>query len=74
MQSLHHFLRDAVGDVQQVRATRLHIIQQVIGVRPITPCIDETGDVKKGSATDYGEAVRRQLGTSCQRHSFCSCL
>jgi len=46
-QSLHHFLRDAVWNVQQVRATRLHLIQQVIGVRPMTLCIDETGDVKK---------------------------
>ncbi len=59
-QSLHHFLRDAVWDVQQVRATRLHIIQQVIGVRPMTLCIDETGDVKKGRATDY--AAKQYIG------------
>lgn len=52
-QSLHHFLRDAIWPVQQVRAIRLHLIQQVIGVRPMTLCIDETGDVKRGSTTDY---------------------
>lgn len=52
-QSLHHFLRDALWSVQQVRAIRLHLIQQVIGTRPMTLCIDETGDVKRGSTTDY---------------------
>ena len=52
-QSLHHFLRDGVWDVAQVRAIRLHLIRQQIGARPISLCIDETGDVKKGEATDY---------------------
>jgi SRSO17 transposase len=52
-QSLHHFLRDAVWDVAQVRAIRLHLIQQQIGTRPISLCIDETGDLKQGQATDY---------------------
>ena len=52
-QSLHHFLRDGVWDVAQVRAIRLHLIRQQIGTRPISLCIDETGDVKKGEATDY---------------------
>lgn len=52
-QSLHHFLRDAGWDVTQVRAIRLHLIRQQIGTRPISLCIDETGDVKKGEATDY---------------------
>ncbi|MBM0742151.1 IS701 family transposase [Phormidium sp. CLA17] len=52
-QSLHHFLRDAVWDVAQVRAIRLHLIGQQIGTRPISLCIDETGDVKKGETTDY---------------------
>jgi SRSO17 transposase len=50
---LHHFLRDAVWDVAQVRAIRLQLIRQQIGTCPITLCIDETGDVKKGEATDY---------------------
>ncbi len=52
-QSLHHFLRDAIWPVQQVRAIRLHLIQLVVGTRPMTLCIDETGDAKRGSSTDY---------------------
>ena len=52
-QSLHHFLRDGVWSVEQVRTIRLHLIRQQIGTRPISLCIDETGDVKKGNTTDY---------------------
>jgi SRSO17 transposase len=52
-QSLHHFLRDGVWEVAQVRAIRLHLIQQQIGTCPISLCIDETGDVKQGATTDY---------------------
>lgn len=52
-QSLHHFLRDGVWSVEQVRAIRLHLIQQQIASRPISLCIDETGDLKQGEATDY---------------------
>jgi SRSO17 transposase len=59
-QSLHHFLRDGVWDVAQVRAIRLHLIQQQIGKRPISLCIDETGDVKKGDTTDY--AAKQYIG------------
>ncbi len=52
-QGLHHFLRDGVWDVEQVRLTRLHLIKQQIGQRGISVCIDETGDVKQGETTDY---------------------
>jgi SRSO17 transposase len=52
-QGLHHVWRDGVWDVGQVRAIRLHLIQQQIGSRGISLCIDETGDVKQGEATDY---------------------
>jgi SRSO17 transposase len=52
-QSLHHFLRDAVWDVKQVRAVRIQFIQAQIGKRGISLCFDETGDVKRGSSTDY---------------------
>lgn len=52
-QSLHHFLRDAMWQVESLRAIRLHLVQQQIGTRPISLCIDETGDVKKGKTTDY---------------------
>ncbi len=50
---MHHFLRDSQWEVEQVRAIRLHLIQQQIGRRPMSLCIDETGDVKKGETTDY---------------------
>lgn len=52
-QSLHHFLGDSPWEVTQVRAIWLRLIQQQIGTRPISLCIDETGDVKKGATTDY---------------------
>jgi SRSO17 transposase len=52
-QARHHFLRDAPWEVSQLRSTRLWLIKQLIGNQPITLCIDETGDVKKGQATDY---------------------
>lgn len=52
-QALHHFLRDAPWEVSQLRLSRLWLIKQLIGDQPIVLCIDETGDVKKGQATDY---------------------
>lgn len=52
-QSLHHFLRDAVWDVTAFRAMRLRLTLVAIGERPVVLCIDETGDAKKGDATDY---------------------
>jgi SRSO17 transposase len=52
-QSLHHFLRDSVWDVNALRETRLWLTKVSIGERPIVLCIDETGDAKKGDATDY---------------------
>lgn len=59
-QALHHFLRDAPWEVSQLRATRLWLIKQIIGEQPIVLCIDETGDVKKGLATDY--VARQYIG------------
>ncbi|MBD2465199.1 transposase [Oscillatoria sp. FACHB-1407] len=64
-QSLHHLLRDGVWRVEQVRveqvrAIRLHLIRQQIATRPISLCIDETGDVKKGNTTDY--AAKQYIG------------
>lgn len=52
-QSLHHFLRDGVWKVEQIRIARLRLIQHTIGQRRIVLCIDETGDVKKGKTTEY---------------------
>jgi SRSO17 transposase len=52
-QSLHHFLRDGTWLVGQVRGRRLEATLQRIGKRSMTLCIDETGDAKKGTTTDY---------------------
>jgi SRSO17 transposase len=59
-QSLHHFLRDGVWDVERMRSIRLHFIRQQIGNRKINLCIDETGDVKRGDTTDY--VARQYIG------------
>ncbi len=52
-QSLHHFLRDSPWDVNAARKTRLWLTKLFIGNQEIVLCIDETGDKKKGKATDY---------------------
>ncbi len=43
-----------------LRQRRLDLIKQVVAGRPLTLCIDETGDRKKGTTTDY--AARQYLG------------
>jgi SRSO17 transposase len=52
-QTLHHFLKDALWDVKKLRDLRLYFTKMLIGEREIILCIDETGDAKKGKATDY---------------------
>ena len=52
-QALHHFLSASPWSVDALRQRRLDLIKQVVGDRPLTLCIDETGDRKKGSTTDY---------------------
>jgi SRSO17 transposase len=52
-QELHHFLRDTHWDVKAFRELRLSLIKVAIKNQPIILCIDETGDEKKGHATDY---------------------
>jgi len=59
-QTLHHFLRDALWDVKKVREMRLWLTKMFIGEREIILCIDETGDQKKGKATDY--VTRQYIG------------
>lgn len=56
-QSLHHFLSDAPWSVVELRQRRLALTLQVLHGRSISVIIDETGDRKKGSHTDY---VKRQ--------------
>lgn len=52
-QELHHFLRDTPWDTKAFRQMRLQLIKTTIGEKSIILCIDETGDEKKGKATDY---------------------
>lgn len=52
-QELHHFLRDTPWKVKKFREMRLWLIKVTIGEQPIILCLDETGDGKKGNATDY---------------------
>lgn len=56
-QGLHHFLTTPSWEVEDLRAMRLELILQILKGRPIILIIDETGDKKKGSTTDY---VKRQ--------------
>jgi SRSO17 transposase len=56
-QGLHHFLTTSSWSVEQFRALRLKLILEVLKGRPIILIIDETGDKKKGTTTDY---VKRQ--------------
>lgn len=59
-QALHHFLCDSPWQVSALRKQRLHLLQEIVGERSITVCIDETGDKKKGKTTDYVD--RQYLG------------
>ncbi|MBL1178447.1 IS701 family transposase [Pantanalinema sp. GBBB05] len=56
-QSLHHFLWKSPWQAQQVRKRRLEIILKIFNNRSLILLIDETGDCKKGTSTDY---VKRQ--------------
>lgn len=52
-QALHHMVAYAPWHVEQLREKRLKLLQHVLAGRTFTLCIDETGDKKKGKATDY---------------------
>lgn len=56
-QGLLHFLKESPWELEQLRLARLRLILKVLAGREITLIIDETGDRKKGSTTDY---VKRQ--------------
>lgn len=56
-QSLHHFLSKSPWSSKQLRRQRLWYTLQKLAGRKIFVIIDETGDKKKGKATDY---VNRQ--------------
>ncbi len=59
-QALHHFVQDGRWSVAALRAQRLVLTRQAVGERGITLCLDETGDRKKGSTTDY--VARQYIG------------
>lgn len=52
-QALHHFLANAEWSVEELRAQRLDLLRAALGGRAFVLCIDETGDRKKGTTTDY---------------------
>jgi SRSO17 transposase len=63
-QALHHFVANADWDVSLLRQRRLHLTRHALNGRAFVLCLDETGDQKYGTSTDY---VSRQyignLGT-----------
>lgn len=52
-QTLDNLLKEAVWDIKKLRKKRLWLTKILIGEREIIVCIDETGEQKKGKATDY---------------------
>ena len=59
-QSLHHFLSKSPWDVEQLRNRRLQLLLKALNGASFILCIDETGDKKKGTTTDYVE--RQYIG------------
>jgi SRSO17 transposase len=59
-QDLHHLLTAGKWRVEELREQRLSQLKQALGARRFTLCIDETGDKKKGTATDY--VARQYIG------------
>lgn len=59
-QALHHFLPESPWESRALREKRLQLIAAVLGDKPLVLCIDETGDRKKGKATDY--VARQYIG------------
>lgn len=52
-QVLHHFLTESPWNIEALRKQRLSLILQQLQGKSIVLVIDETGDRKKGKATDY---------------------
>jgi SRSO17 transposase len=59
-QGLHHFVAHGNWDVEALREKRLALLRQALGERRFVLCIDETGDKKKGTTTDY--TARQYIG------------
>jgi len=60
-QSLHHFLANSPWSAEELKVKRLTITLEALKNQKITVIIDETGDRKKGSKTDY--VARQYLGS-----------
>ncbi len=60
-QSLHHFIAQSPWSVTELRQRRLLLTLKALTGKKITVVIDETGDRKKGKATDY--VARQYLGS-----------
>jgi len=60
-QSLHHFLVNSPWSVSEVEEMRLKQILEAVRGKVVALLIDETGDRKKGKATDY--VARQYLGS-----------
>jgi SRSO17 transposase len=56
-QQLHHCLSASPWQASELRQNRLQLILELVKGRPLILLIDETGDCKKGTTTDY---VKRQ--------------
>ena len=59
-QGLHHFVAEGNWQVEKLREKRLVLLKQALGERHFILCIDETGDKKKGTSTDY--TARQYIG------------
>jgi SRSO17 transposase len=59
-QSLHHFITNSPWTYQELRTVRLKLILDWLKGEAIDIIIDETGDPKKGTHTDY--VARQYLG------------
>ncbi|NJR73382.1 MAG: IS701 family transposase [Scytonema sp. CRU_2_7] len=52
-QGLHHFLWKSPWEVKNLKNRRLKILNKALNGGSFLLCIDETGDKKKGTTTDY---------------------
>ena len=60
-QGLHHMLTSERIATDEPRRLRTGLVRAAIGRRPLTLLVDETGDRKKGTTTDY--VSRQYLGS-----------
>jgi SRSO17 transposase len=59
-QGLHRFVTDGDWEPSHLRQRRLMLTKDALAGRGFTLCLDETGDCKKGTTTDY--VARQYIG------------